>query len=213
MKHTPTWIFDLDNTLHDASPHIFPHINQSMRRYIQTHLELDGEAANQLRQIYWHRYGATLLGLMRHHDTDPHHFLKATHDFPNLAALVVFERSVKTMLGRLPGKKVLFSNAPAHYTDAILAITGIRRLFDAIYTVESIRFQPKPDPRGFRLLLKAEGLNPHRCIMVEDSLPNLHTAKRLGMKTVWISRSSRQPAYVDARMASVLALPAYLRRL
>ena len=30
-KHDPdVWLFDLDNTLHDASPHIFPHINRSM---------------------------------------------------------------------------------------------------------------------------------------------------------------------------------------
>jgi len=24
------WIFDLDNTLHNARPHIFPHINRAM---------------------------------------------------------------------------------------------------------------------------------------------------------------------------------------
>ena len=44
---------------------------------------------------------------------------------------------------------------------------------------------------GFRALLRAEGLDPRRCIMVEDSAENLRTAKRLGMRTVWISRSLR----------------------
>ena len=29
-----TWIFDLDNTLHDAAPHILPHINRSMTEYL-----------------------------------------------------------------------------------------------------------------------------------------------------------------------------------
>jgi putative hydrolase of the HAD superfamily len=24
---SPVWLFDLDNTLHNASPHIFPHLN------------------------------------------------------------------------------------------------------------------------------------------------------------------------------------------
>ena len=28
------WIFDLDNTLHNATPHIFPHINSSMTAYL-----------------------------------------------------------------------------------------------------------------------------------------------------------------------------------
>lgn len=212
LAKTLTWIFDLDNTLHNASAHIFPHINQAMRRYIQTHLELDEEAANRIRMHYWQRYGATLLGLMRHHQTDPHHFLRETHQFPELKQMLVFDRAVKAMLRRLPGRKILYSNGPAHYAEAVLQITGMAPLFDAVYPVEATRFQPKPAPNGFRLLLKAERLDPRRCVMVEDSLENLRTAKRLGMKTVWISRTTRCPAYVDARMTSVLALPSYLGR-
>ena len=65
------WIFDLDNTLHNASPHIFPHLNRSMTEYLERHLDLDTEEAGRLRRHYWKRYGATLLGLMRHHAIDP----------------------------------------------------------------------------------------------------------------------------------------------
>jgi putative hydrolase of the HAD superfamily len=45
--HPPLlWVFDLDNTLHDARPHVFPHINRSMTDYIRQHLRLDeAEAA------------------------------------------------------------------------------------------------------------------------------------------------------------------------
>ena len=45
-----------------------------------------------------------------------------------------------------------------------------------------------------------------RCILVEDSAENLRTAKRLGMTTVWISRSLRRPHFVDHRLPSVLDL-------
>ena len=34
----PLWIFDLDNTLHDARPHIFPQINRAMTEYIRDHV-------------------------------------------------------------------------------------------------------------------------------------------------------------------------------
>ena len=44
-------------------------------------------------------------------------------------------------------------------------------------------------------------------ILVEDSAENLKTAKRLGMRTVWISRATRAPAWVDLRLKSVLELP------
>ncbi len=208
-----TWLFDLDDTLHHASPHIFPHINRAMTAYIVEHLGLDEQAAGRLRLDYWQRYGATLLGLMRHHDTDPRHFLWQTHQFPDLKPMVVFERGLKAMLRRLPGRKIVFSNAPLHYAEAVLALTGIAGCFDAVYSVERLRFQPKPSPAGFRHLLHAERLDPRRCIMVEDSLPNLLTAKRLGMKTVWVSSSTRQPPAVDVRLASVLALPHRLGQL
>jgi putative hydrolase of the HAD superfamily len=69
------WVFDLDDTLHNASAHIFPVMNSAMTQYIQNTLQLDNVAANALRQHYWKVYGATLKGLMRHHGTDPHHFL------------------------------------------------------------------------------------------------------------------------------------------
>ncbi len=207
LRPAKVWLFDLDNTLHNASPHIFPHINASMTAYMQQHLGLDESEANRLRQHYWERYGATLLGLIRHHGTDPHHFLWHTHQFPDLARMVVVEKQLKSALERLPGRKVLFSNAPHHYTDAILDLTGIAPYFDAVYTVERLRFQPKPMMGGFVRLLRSERLDPRRCIMVEDSLANLRTAKRLGMRTVWVSASSRQPPYVDATVRSACDLP------
>lgn len=213
MHSKPVWLFDLDNTLHDADPHIFPHINTSMREYIERHLGLDKEEASWLRQHYWVRYGATLLGLMRHHGTDPVHFLRETHRFPDLKGMLVFDWAVKAALRRLPGRKILFSNAPGHYTETVLALTGMARLFDAVYSVESLRFRPKPMLSGFRALLKAEGLDPRRCIMVEDSLANLVAAKSLGMTTVWVSTGFRRSPYVDVKIRSVLDLPRRMGRI
>lgn len=208
-----TWLFDLDNTLHDASAHIFPHIGRSMRDYIRQQLNLDEAQATELRQHYWRRYGATLLGLMRHHDVDPRHFLHHTHQFDDLAGMVVFERGLKAMLRRLPGRKIIFSNAPLRYTRAILAITRIGGCFDAVYSVECVRFRPKPATLGFLHLLRAEGLDPRSCVMVEDTLPNLLTAKRLGMKTVWVASGTRKPPYADIRINSVLDLPRRLHQI
>lgn len=213
MPSSPVWLFDLDNTLHDASPHIFPHINRSMGEYIERHLGVDAREADRLRQHYWLRYGATLLGLIRHHATDPHHFLRETHQFPDLKPMLVFERAVKAALHRLPGRKIVFSNAPADYAEAVLRLTGLARQFDAIYSVERVGFQPKPMLAGFRALLKAEGLDPRRCIMVEDSLDNLVAAKRLGMTTVWVSAAPRGSPSVDMKVRSVLELPGRARRL
>ena len=208
-----TWLFDLDNTLHDAGTHIFPHLHRSMMAYICHHLKITEAEAVSLRQNYWQRYGATLLGLMRHHGTDPRHFLHHTHQFPDLARIVIAERGLKAMLQRLPGRKIVFSNAPQKYIEAVLNIVGIRRCFDAVYSVERIRFRPKPDACGFMQIIREGRLNARNCIMVEDTKANLVTAKRLGMKTVLINTDTHQPPYVDVKLASVLELPARLGRL
>jgi len=213
MKPGRVWLFDLDNTLHNATPHIFPHINRSMRQYIERHLNVDKHEASRIRQDYWMRYGATLLGLVRHHGTDPDHFLQATHQFPDLRRMVVFERPIIHALRRLPGRKIIFSNAPRHYAEAILDITGLGACFDAVYSVENLRYQPKPMLAGFRALLGAERLDPSRCIMVEDSLVNLVAAKKLGMKTVWVSTSYRRSPSVDVKIRSVSELPERCGRL
>jgi len=206
-----TWIFDLDNTLHDARPHIFPHINRSMTEYVAAHVGLDAEAADRLRDEYWQRYGATLIGLMRHHAVDPHHFLRSTHAFESLTPMVAARRELKSVLGRLPGRKYVFSNSPSHYLAAVLRVLGIRDLFSGVFAIEHTRFRPKPDAQGFRRLLRAHRLDPAHCIMVEDSLENLRTAKRLGMKTVWVDSTPRAPAWVDINVRHVVELPSRVR--
>jgi putative hydrolase of the HAD superfamily len=201
-----TWIFDLDNTLHDAAPHIFPHINRAMTEYLQSHLDLDETAAGDLRRNYWQRYGATLLGLMRHHGIDPRHFLWHTHQFPKLQAMLVREPRLRPTLRRLPGRKFVFSNAPVHYARAVLKLLAVADLFDGVFTIESTRFRPKPDSYGFLRVCRANRLRPQRCIMVEDSLDNLRTAGRLGMKTVWVTRAQRAPGFVDVKIANLTQL-------
>lgn len=207
MTRNVAWIFDLDNTLHNASPHIFPHINRAMTSYMEQHLRLDSGAAGDLRRHYWQRYGATLLGLMRHHGTDPAHFLWHTHQFSDLRRMVVSEPLLRHALHRLPGRKFVFSNAPVHYARTVLEMLGIDGMFDAVFSIERVRFRPKPDVYGFLRLCRTHHLRPRRCIMVEDSLENLRTAKRLGMKTVWVSAAKRVPGFVDARITGITQLP------
>ena len=213
MHAHPVWLFDLDNTLHNASPHIFPHINRSMTRYLEQHLGLGLDEANALRMQYWHRYGATMLGLMRHHGTDPDHFLVETHRFDRLHEMMVFERALRGMLRALPGRRIVFSNAPRHYAEAVLEIMGVRRLFEDVVGIEDLDYHPKPGIRAYHSLLQRRRLNAAQCIMLEDSAVNLRTAKRLGMRTVLVGGGLRTPAYVDLRIPNILALRRQLGRL
>ncbi len=200
-------MFDLDNTLHNAGAHIFPHMNRAMTQYLQDFLGLDEAGANALRERYWLRYGATLQGLMRHHGTDPAHFLWHTHQFPALHQMVLRQQGLRAALQRLTGRKLVYSNAPAHYIHRVLELLGIADLFEEVFTIEHAGYRPKPDAHGFRRLFSRMRLNPSNCIMVEDTLANLKTAKRLGMKTVLVGALPKRPSYVDLSVKSVLELP------
>ena len=104
------WLFDLDNTLHNASAAVFPSIANNMTRYMTQVLAAsnhpsDTETVNQLRINYLKRYGATLKGMVIHHGVNEKDFLREAHRFDHLPDLLKRERGLSKILARLPGKK------------------------------------------------------------------------------------------------------------
>jgi putative hydrolase of the HAD superfamily len=193
----PVFFFDLDDTLHDASHAIFRQIDRRMTDYVERHLEVDRDEANRLRTLYWRRYGATLLGLVRHHAIDPAHFLRETHDF-DVAALVRAERGLTRLFARLPGRKVLLTNAPMAYASAVLRALAVHRHFRARYTIEKMRlhgtFRPKPSRMMLRAMLARERVRAADAVLVEDSTANLKSARALGFRTVLMTGHGAQTA-------------------
>jgi putative hydrolase of the HAD superfamily len=113
----------------------------------------------------------------------------------------------------LPGRKVLFTNAPKHYATAVLKLLRIADLFDEVMAVEHTGFRPKPHTFGFLKLLQKYRLKAAQCVMVEDSLENLRTARKLGMRTVWVNAGLQNEACVDAKIKSILQLRDALHRI
>ena len=205
------WIFDLDNTLHDAAAHIFPSMHQQINAYLRRRFGVDEAGANRMRRDFWLRYGTTLQGLMRHHGDDPRRFLAQTHVFPELADMVVRENALRHALARLGGRKLVFSNAPRRYVEQVIRAIRVARFFDAVYTIEDTGYRGKPHRWSFHRLLRKLRLDPHRCALIDDMLGNLRTAHELGMSTVWVSPVGRRVSYVDLRISSVTELPRRIR--
>jgi putative hydrolase of the HAD superfamily len=222
-----TWLFDLDNTLYDASHAAFGPTNQAMTDYIVDHLGLSLQAANQLRQDYWLRYGATLLGLVRHHDIHAHHFLKTTHELPGLEERLRMHAPDRLALKRLTGRRFLLTNAPRQYALRVVTALRLHRLFDRLICIEDMfhhnQWRPKPDKRMFRRLATHLQTPLHRCVLVEDTLEHQKAARQLSMTTVWMQRYlkgtaaqamqphrrnllSKKPAYVDFRVNDLKSL-------
>ena len=234
---SPLWLFDLDNTLHDASHAIFPSISANMNVFIARLLG-DGVSPATKEQVdaarigYWKRYGATLLGLMKHHQVCSRDFLHQTHSLDNLRSLMRFERGMARMLANLPGRKILLTNAPTRYSSDVLRHLGLQRHFSHHIAIENMhvhgQLRPKPSKLMLRRLLRKHGVAASRCILVEDTLDNLRSAKQVGMRTVWITQYLRRtdpsgsatlphmrkrPAFVDVKVKSLRQLATHLHRL
>jgi pyrimidine 5'-nucleotidase len=202
---SPVWLFDLDNTLHHASHAIFPAINEAMTRYIVEALSVETAEADDLRVRYTRRYGATLLGLARHHPIDPHDFLKVVHTFPDLRSMVRAERGIARLIAALPGRKIILTNGPEAYARAVLAQLGIERLFERVIAIEHMRrrgaWHAKPDVAMLRRVLRDAKAPMADAILVEDTRSHLKRYRRLGIGTVWIVGHLPQPARADGRIA------------
>ncbi|WP_020655246.1 pyrimidine 5'-nucleotidase [Massilia niastensis] len=236
----PVWLFDLDNTLHDASHAIFPAISANMNVYIARVLGAGGVPASQAvvdaaRLGYWKRYGATLLGMIRHHQVQAADFLRETHDIGPLDRMMRAERGLARLLRRLPGRKILLTNAPNHYSTEIVRRLKLHHHFSQHVAIEHMhvhgQLRPKPSKLMLRRLLRRHGVAARRCILVEDTLANLKSASQLGLRTVWVTqylrvsdfsgqgrraplpRTLKLPGYVDVKVKSVRQLPARLHRL
>ena len=196
-----TWIFDLDNTLHDAQSKIVPLVNAKMNEYISSYLDISLEDASSLRESYWERYGATLKGLIKHHNINPIDFLSVTHNLQDFNKLVHPENNLKKTLSKIQGRKIIYTNAPKTYTNKILKISKIFELFDEIFTIEDSNFIPKPDQGMMDTFLKKYNISEG--FFIDDVKENLFTAKNSGLTTIWITNEKNQPSFIDKKIEKI----------
>ncbi|WP_109809141.1 pyrimidine 5'-nucleotidase [Sphingosinithalassobacter portus] len=209
LSHVRNWIFDLDNTLYPASTGLFALVDRRIGDYVARLLDLDPVEARRVQKHYFHHHGTTLNGLMADHGVDPHEFYADVHDI-ELDALARDE-SLVGAIARLPGRKLIFTNADAPYAERVLDRLGLTGAFEAIHDVHASAYRPKPDPVAYRGLCDAYDLDPAQSLFAEDLARNLKPAKDIGMTTLWVDNGSEQPpnctdrSYVDHIVSDLAA--------
>ncbi|WP_374577721.1 pyrimidine 5'-nucleotidase [Phenylobacterium sp.] len=190
LSHIDTWLFDLDNTLYPEESGFMREVEGRMTGFVERVTGLPRDEAYALQKKYLAEHGLTLKGLMLHHGVDPADFHALFHDL----SLEVLARDAELLsaLSKLPGRRLIFTNADEVHAERVLKHLGLRDLFDDVFHIASFDFAPKPDPLGFQRMIDAHSLDPQATSFFEDSEKNLKPAADLGMTTVLVG--SRAPA-------------------
>jgi putative hydrolase of the HAD superfamily len=178
-----TWVFDLDNTLYPA-PALYDAVGERMTAYIARAVGLGDADALSLREHYFHRYGATVVGLCRHHGVDARDFLAYVHDVDH--AVLTRDDELAALIEAAPGRKIVFTNGGGGHGERVLKSLGLAHLFERVFDIEAAGLSPKPERSAYERLIVSCGLDPTSALMIEDTPRNLAPAHDLGFATALV---------------------------
>jgi HAD superfamily hydrolase (TIGR01509 family) len=203
-------VFDMDGVIADSEPTYREAINlvlaptghhMSDQQYQEvigtsvhftwrTILETFGIAGDV--EQYIRRYGRVLLELLR-------------RPLPPLPGV----RELLSELRRRRLPVALATSSSRSWAEALLQATGLDGAFDAVVWREMAE-RPKPAPDLFLRAAELVGIEPARCIVLEDTAPGLEAAKNAGMLAVQVRSASTalppQP-HADLVLESLVDFP------
>ncbi|HEY2709094.1 MAG TPA: pyrimidine 5'-nucleotidase [Caulobacteraceae bacterium] len=211
LSRVDTWLFDLDNTLYPLDSGLGVAISERITDYVEQLTGLPRDDARALQKRYLDQHGLTLKGLMLNHGVDPDEYHAMFADI-SLEA-VAKDPALIAGLERLPGRRLIFTNADAGHAQRMMAHLGIETLFSEVFHIESADFAPKPDPLAFERLIAAHAVTPRSCAFFEDRALNLEPAKALGMTTVLVGpeAETNTDPFVDYRARHIATFLAAVR--
>ena len=115
-----------------------------------------------------------------------------------------YERAIRAAMRLIPGatefiesaaldgfQLAIVSGALRREIELVLDLADLRPHFSEIVAAEDVS-ACKPDPQGFNRARAALELAPHRCIVIEDSLPGLAAARAAGLRCAMLATSHEE---------------------
>lgn len=203
-------LLDLDETLYPRGNGVLDRVDARINAYLRERLGIPETQVDAVRRKLRDAHGTTLRGLEAHYSVDVEDYLAAVHEV-DLSDLLAPAPGVRALLGRLPGRKVVFTNAPRRHAEQVLRLLALRDAFEAVLTLEDLGHRPKPDPRAYSAVTARLGVEAADCVLVDDTRANLVGAGRAGMRTVWIAPERHPDAGIHYVITELLELEQVLQ--
>ncbi|MEE9498889.1 MAG: HAD-IA family hydrolase [Nitrospinaceae bacterium] len=185
MTSFQLFVFDFDGTLVDTKKDIADSVNRTLKELELRTLDREtlytfiGKGVNHLmtRSLEGTGYDdlpCAIKIFMRHYEE---HLMDQTDLFPNCReTLEHFAHKENTIL----------SNKPTHFITQILDALDCRAPFSTIIGGDLMPTK-KPDPGGLLHILEQHRMPPEETLMIGDSLVDVATGKRAGVKTCGVT--------------------------
>lgn len=195
-----TIFLDLDGTMYPAENGIWDALSERINKYMLALPDIDPDEVPVLRQRYYSEYGTTLRGLIVHHKIDPEEYLEFVHSVP-IEDFLELDADLISMFENLSQNIWILTNSYRRHAKRVLKTLGVWRYFQGVIDVNTMDFRNKPDPFVYEKSLEiAGGLDPSKCIFVDDIPKNLIPAHDLGLTTVLVGaqqKNERSDYHID----------------
>lgn len=91
----------------------------------------------------------------------------------------------------------LATSAPSYKTNIILERLKIKNFFDVVVTAEEVS-KGKPNPEIYLKVAEKLGVEPEKCIVIEDAPNGIEAAKNAGMKCIAITTTHKMSELKNA---------------
>lgn len=206
-KHIKTLVWDVEGVLYKTCPEMMEELENTFIKHIAKNLNLNTKKAEELFRTNLLKYKSKGLTYKKLGLEDTLNEVKK-----EIANLNVEERFInedtklqKTFQELSNYAHVIFSNQPFQSVSIVLKQLGLNEnIFEYILTSDDI-ITPKPNPEGFRNVLKFTNLPPDNHLYIGDRLEvDIIPAESIGMKTLLVSE---EPVSGFKTIKSVYEIP------
>jgi phosphoglycolate phosphatase len=207
-------VFDFDGTLVDTRRDIADSVNRTLKELELPALDREilytfiGKGVNHLmsqslKEVGYDDLPRAIDIFMRHYEE---HLMDQTVLFPNCR---------KTLEHFSTKENTILSNKPTRFITQILDALDCSGPFSTIIGGDSMPAK-KPDPSGLLHILKKHKVRPEDALMIGDSLVDVETGKRAGVKTCGVTyghagREALETAQTDWIIDDLLELKQLIR--
>lgn len=195
-------VFDLDGVLYDGANGYLERVRSRQRTFLMERYGMSEEEARETRERAFGRASQAWKGLR-----DLGFDVGTQDEFTaycrsGVEEFLSYDEVLESVIRKMPHRKCVFTNTSE--TQGLNALRCLKldpeqsdvfeQVFGGVFTAPVC----KPQKEAFEKVLAHLGdVDPRRCVMFEDSVKNLKTAKELGMKTVFIKTRGEEPSVED----------------